>query len=1313
MPAAPGESSLRFQRAAAGVLVCLPVLFNLIFLYPETIIARKTINDSAFHFAASQRAGEALTSGENPLDAWLGTFSMGYPLWRSYQPFPHLATAVAMRLASPLMGPHSAFILLQYLLLSLLPLCFYAAARASGMGLAGAGAAAALSLAVSEAGQFGRFGIGYGAFVWRGSGLYAQLWGLVFMLLALACFLRAVRTGKGAPAAGLLLALACLSHLIAGYVALVSAALFAVVGWADEQPTLSRRLVRASVAFLVCLLLVAFFVVPMALDSAYANHSRWEDLWKWDSFGASEILKALARGALFDDGRLPVLTVLIGAGLVIAAWRYRRCRTARALLVCSGFWLAVFFGRATWGHLLKLLLIPEDMHIHRLQIGFQVFAVMLAALALETAFLALKPWDGRLRLIGGGVCLALLFCPLYLDRAKYLRLNAHWGIRNLGAYEAERKDIEAALAHVEKLSLAQPGRVHAGRAAGWGSQFEVGSMPVFSLLAERSIPSTSFLYHSLSLASDTMVLLEEERPGDLALFGVRYLLAPEGLAVPPFVKAAGSFGRFRVYEVPGGGFFDLITVPYAFQGNRKTIFEPSRDWLAHPLRYARQHIALYFGNAPAGVYQKVLHRREPLPAPLDADSPPPGQVIRESRKGEAYSAEVRAERSCHVLFRSSFHPGLRARVDGESVEPVMVTPWLTAFPVAAGLHQITVAYSGGILKPVLLVFGLVAAGLLGIASRQGRLQRLETGAPLSTAWTRLEASRHGVLRGLAPVLRRHGAALIVLIAVALLALRPCYRGFLMDGHDSAVYPPRIVEIHENFRNGLLLPVWAPDLGNGFGQPLFEFVPPLFYAVAEVFHVAGAGLADSIQFAALLFGIIAGISMYAIVSRLGSRAAGLVMAAAYLFSAYFQIDLYVRGNFVEFAALAMLPVALWALWVAAEGRRRAAILPGSAAVALLVLSHNAVALVGVPVLAFFGFLLAGARRGPLLRVAASLLGGLAVSAFFWVPALWERNYVHIERLRESFLHYSQHFVFPSQLLYSAWGYGLSVPGPADGMSFMLGPLHLVLALIGAGVVLWKTRLRSAAGRLALASVVAASAAAVMSLGLSKPLWDAFAILQYLQFPWRFLSVASLSLSLLAGLWLAEVRWRPKTTRVVATLVVLVIVLFGLPHARPSKFLAFDDEYYAPEEIARKGINTTTREEYEPVWVKVRPAFVDQRVEPQNCPAGFRAYELPGRTPKFQRFLVEGPGACTVRLNTFYFPGWEISVDGKSVSISVEEQAGRMLFEIPAGNHTVVASLRSTPLRSAGRWISLIAAGLMLGVAMMAVVRSRSATERPPK
>jgi hypothetical protein len=269
-----------------------------------------------------------------------------------------------------------------------------------------------------------------------------------------------------------------------------------------------------------------------------------------------------------------------------------------------------------------------------------------------------------------------------------------------------------------------------------------------------------------------------------------------------------------------------------------------------------------------------------------------------------------------------------------------------------------------------------------------------------------------------------------------------------------------------------------------------------------------------------------------------------------------------------------------------------------------------------------------------------------------------------------------------------------------MPFMLGPLHLVLAAAGLFLVLWKLGPQAPAGRFALAAAVAAALGALMSTQLTEPLWKALPVIEYLQFPWRFHALAGLGLSLLAGLWVLPVGSKGRARWACPLAAVAGLGLLGLPHARPSGFLPFDDEYYAPASIARKGINTLTREEYEPVWVKVRPPYSEAELEPLAASPGFRVQLLPGRMPEYRAYQVNVQQGCRARVNTFFYPGWEIAIDGAPAQVSLEETWGRMLVDLPSGSYTLTVQLRDTPLRAASRWVSLLT---MLLLAFLPVAR----------
>ena len=1266
------ESPARFRRfELLGVaLLGVAVAFNAVSLAPELDIGRFPLNDATFHLAAAERLAASVQRGEPFLDPWVSEWSLGYPVWRSYQPLPHLLAAALLAVV-PDAGHAAAFAALQYLLLVLLPASIYLGARLLGLRPLEAGLGACLALAPSTGGEFGRYGLGYGAFVWRGSGLFTQLVALHLLVLGLGIVARALDTGRRRPLAALFLALTSLSHIVFGYVAFVSSALLALVGPRGGR---AARAVRLAAIVLLALPLLAWFVVPLALDRGVVNHSRWEEAHKWDSFGAPVIVKELATGRLFDGGRAPVLSLLLALGAAVGLLSLRDA-VARRLAALATAWLLLFFGRVTWGHLLLLVGVPRDLHLHRLQAAFELSVVLLAAWGL--AQLVGMAWSRR-RALGVVAAVAVLgaLVPAGLERARYLGDSARWGEESLAAVARERADLEAALADVRAILAERPGRVSAGKAATWGREFKVGSVPVYAFLTREHLDEVSFLYHSMSLPSDVMVLRDEASAVHDVVFAVRAVIAPADLPAPPNLRPRARHGRFAVYEASREGYFGLVDIGGRYTGPAGTEFEPSSAWLASVL--PSWGIVVALGSADSAL--PPVGRWQPLPpVPLTLASPR-GRVLSESKEGETYRARLELVRPCHALVKITWDPGLVATVDGVPTKVERVTPGFAAVAVGAGTHEVVVRYAPGPLRRVLLLLGIAFFAGAAFALRSARVTPAEDRA---VAWL---ATRSAAL-----ATPRRVAAFAVLL-VAGVALRPLLRGQLIAGHDATEYPPRLVEFARAVGDGHIPPVWAPDLGNGYGQPLFGFAPPLLYTVALPFHWIGLRLTDAIQFGLVLLYLLGAVAVYRLGRRWhASRPAAVVGATAWLFVPYVSLDLFVRSAFAEAAAVAVTPIALLALLRACDRPSALRVGLGAAAVALVILGHNAVALLVLPALGLVVLvrvLAARPRLPALLGGGLTLAAGLALSAFFWLPALAEKGFVKTDLLREGFLSWSEHIVVPLQLLWSRWGYGLSGPGTADQMSFAIGPLHLLLAIAGLIVLLrGQDRVRRTEGA-ALAAV--AVAGCWLATTLSAPLWARLETLQYLAYPWRALLLPALCLPLVAVPFLDRLprRW--------LTAAAAVLVLLSLPHTEPKGYLTFDDEYYAPASIAEKGINTTTREEYEPRWVGTRPPFTVGKLVGLEAPLTVVSQEL--RTAR-QEFLVRASAATQVEAATFFYPGWHIAVDGQPVENTAVPVRGTMTFALPAGEHRVVLELDATRLRRASQAVSVAAVLVLLAGALV--------------
>ena len=61
---------------------------------------------------------------------------------------------------------------------------------------------------------------------------------------------------------------------------------------------------------------------------------------------------------------------------------------------------------------------------------------------------------------------------------------------------------------------------------------------------------------------------------------------------------------------------------------------------------------------------------------------------------------------------------------------------------------------------------------------------------------------------------------------------------------------------------------------------------------------------------------------------------------------------------------------------------------------------------------------------------------------------------------------------------------------------------------------------------------------------------------------------------------------------------------------------------------------------------------------------------------------------MKVNTIYFPGWQITVDGKKLAFDYSNQQGLIYFLIPAGSHEIKVQFKETPVRLVSDWISIV-------------------------
>src|SRR4029078_11740295 len=133
--------------------------------------------------------------------------------------------------------------------------------------------------------------------------------------------------------------------------------------------------------------------------------------------------------------------------------------------------------------------------------------------------------------------------------------------------------------------------------------------------------------------------------------------------------------------------------------------------------------------------------------------------------------------------------------------------------------------------------------------------------------------------------------LIVLLFGILASRTLLFQSGYFNMHDD-LQMMRQLEIEKCFQDGQIPCRWVPDMGYGFGFPLFNFYPPLPYLVGEVYRVIGFAFTDTAKLTFATAIILSGIFMYLFSKEFFGRIGGALAAIFYIWAPYHAVDVYV-------------------------------------------------------------------------------------------------------------------------------------------------------------------------------------------------------------------------------------------------------------------------------------------------------------------------------------------------------------------------------------------------------------------------------------
>jgi hypothetical protein len=743
-----GASARRWVDLWPLLLVAIAVATNLWVLRSERLVVT-AVNDQSVHRLLIEWARENWANGVVPFDGWFPRLSAGLAEFHHYQVLPHILTGA---IASAV-GTDHAIAWTNYLGLALWPVCIYLTVRIFGFSRLTGGLTAALAPLISSVTLYG---FEYGSYAWRGNGMWSQLWGMWLLPLTLALTYRSITRGNRYALAALFLALTLSSHFLTGLMAVLGMGIWVLL----VPREILRRIGRAALVGIGGLAGAAWLLVPVTTDGAYGLSSQYNGgTYFFDSHGRGQVLSWLWRGELLDyaqDGqqRWPIITILLGVGLVLSIVRFAKDERLRGLLLYFALGFAFFSGKDTVGWLTSRLPGSDQLLLHRFHNMLQVSGLLLAGVGASFLVQGLWRWitlstahdfepdpeTGRPRFvgyIGRSTLLAALstlvvvtvvaigYGQAWNERNTYMRLNGTWVAAQRVADAGPGADF-ATLAH-EASSYG--GRVYAGSASA-SSPYKVLYAPTYMSLAHEDADAIGFTLRTLSLTGDAEVKFSDQNPQHFNLFNVRTMILPTGVEPAAALEATRvrTLGAWALWTVPTKGYLEAIDTGPAIPATNKTLGVATTDFMTT-------------GAGIDGVYPLIAFAGKPSGAPTRFDgtplATPPGEVtVQFDRPADGeFGGRVSMSRPGVVLLKATYDPRWVAKVDGERVRAQMVAPSFVGVPVPAGDHSVTFTYERYPYSWPLLAFGAVVLIALAVVPRLLDRRR----ARHADTWPRIDA----------------------------------------------------------------------------------------------------------------------------------------------------------------------------------------------------------------------------------------------------------------------------------------------------------------------------------------------------------------------------------------------------------------------------------------------------------------------------------------------------------------------------------------------------------------------------------------------
>lgn len=529
----------------------------------------------------------------------------------------------------------------------------------------------------------------------------------------------------------------------------------------------------------------------------------------------------------------------------------------------------------------------------------------------------------------------------------------------------------------------------------------------------------------------------------------------------------------------------------------------------------------------------------------------------------------------------------------------------------------------------------------------------------------------------------------VSLVVSSLVVLPFFWLGSASGHDFEFHVASWLDVSYQWKEGIFYPRWTEWTNHGFGEPRYIFYPPLSWMM-------GAALTRVVPLPwvpiifVLLTQTLAGGNAFFLLRRLTGRRGALFGAACYAANPNDLLMTYVRSDFAEQLACAILPLLLLStlkltkLLKDPDAAGARSILSFAIPFAVIWLCNAPAGVIATYAMGLvIGWAVISQRLWDVVvQGTAGMALGFGLTGFYLIPAAYEQKWVNISQALSSGLLPSENFLFTSIAdVEHTWFNWI-----ASSCAVFLMLLLCVSALLSRNFS-GKEKLIGAQRGLWGALLALGATASLLMLPLSKLLWERLPKLRFVQFPWRWMSIVAL----VYVCFLAAVAQKRR-----GWVVPVLILILSVPLAN---FFIYNgwwdpDEMPTQQDAIVSGNGYDGTDEYDPVGDDHLdlPLKAPQVRVLTEASGGVPVRDAQARVVRWnteqKEIRVRVNDKSSVAMRVLNYPAWQIEVNGKKVAPERLDDVNEMVIPVEAGESDIRVRFGRTPDRVAGNLVSAI-------------------------